>query len=407
MKRRYFDYAATTPLDTNVARAIRRVQRKVGNASSVHSFGRAAAQQLDAAREVVARFLEADFHDILFTSGATEANNIAIAGLIERFANKRPALVPHVITSTIEHSSVRETIAHLEREGRIEVTWVDVDADGLVAVQDIKAALRDTTVLVSVMYANNEIGTIQPIRKIGKMVAKANAAREREIMQRKTMGERDLSFGAFEKIYFHTDAVQAAAFLDMSVLRLHVDMLSFSAHKIYGPQGVGVLYVKAGTPLTALMHGRGQELSVRPGTYNLAGIVGCARACEVVMRRRDADVRRLTRLRDTLRELLTREFPDAVLNGSVEERLCNNLNISFLGHEQEVLVHQLDARGIAVSAGSACASGAVEVSHVMRALTDDAARSMSALRITMGRQTTMRDVRACVTALRQIVDKKR
>lgn len=391
----YLDYAATTPLDGRVLEKMNKFQSEIfGNPSSVHSFGREAAKALDKAREDVAKFLNADFHEIIFTSGATEANNLAIMGLIKKFVLKHQGQKKfHVITSAIEHSSVREAFKHMNEMGMAELTVIPVDESGIVNPDDVKEAIKENTILVSIMMVNNEIGTIQPIRKIGKIIQKLNEREDRSVHIKQSTGDKDAKFTVYDKIYFHTDAVQAANYLQIDVLNLHVDLLTISGHKIYGPKGVGALYVKTGTPVAEILYGGDQENSLRPGTHNLPAIVGLAEACNLITPElREQEANRISDLRNYLLSKLQKEIPGLVVNGNLEDRVPNNLNISILGKSGEMMLLNLDGKGIAVSTGSACASAAMEPSHVLTAMNLAEERVNSALRITFGRHTKKEDL---------------
>jgi len=404
MVRIYLDYAATTPVDPRITERMNEFYgASFGNASSVHSFGREAAVAVDRAREQVSKMINGSFHDIIFTSGATEANNLAILGLVKRFVIKNPGVRFHVITSSIEHSSVRECFAHIQEMNLADVTVIAVDSRGLVNPDDVKNALRDNTILVSIMFANNEIGTIQPLRKIGKIIKKFNERADRAVHVQQSNGDKAAKFTAYDRVYFHADAVQAANYLDLNVDFLHLDLLTLSAHKIYGPKGVGALYVRGGTPISKILYGGDQEFGLRAGTMNVPGIVGMGAACELLTPEfKAAESKRLLDLRNLLVEKLAEEIPEAVINGDLEERLPNNLNISIPGKSGEMMMLQLDQKGIAVSTGSACMAGAVSKSKVLIALGHTDSRVESALRITMGRGTTGEDIETLVSVLKSI-----
>lgn len=401
----YLDYAATTPVDTRVAARMNEFHADIfGNASSVHSFGREAAIAVDNAREQVSKLINGSFHDVIFTSGATEANNLAILGLLKRFVIKNPGKRFHVITSSIEHSSVRECFAHIKEMNLTDVTIIGVDHNGLVNPEDVKNALQDNTILVSIMYANNEVGTIQPIRKIGKIIEKFNDREDRLIHIKQSNGDKDAKFTAYDKIYFHTDAVQAANYLDLNVDYLHVDLLTLSGHKIYGPKGVGTLYVRGGTPISKILYGGDQEFGLRAGTMNVPAIVGMGIACEfLTLEFKESENKRLLEIRNYLWDKLQTDIPTVILNGDLVERLPNNLNFSIPGKSGEMLMFQLDQLDVAVSTGSACMAGAVEASKVLTAMNLQDDRINSALRITLGRQTTQQDIDAFVTCLKSII----
>jgi cysteine desulfurase len=398
MNKIYLDYAATTPLDHAVAEKMSSVP--FGNASSVHSFGRDALMVIDHARDGVAQFLGAQFNEVVFTSGATEANNIALMGLLLKFHARRPGQMFHIVTSRLEHASVRQVCEYIETRGLAEVTWLDADRSGVVSVDAVRGALKENTILVSLMYVNNETGAVNPIRDIGKMVKKVNEDREKEVMNRKSNGEK-LEWSAFDKLYFHTDAVQAANFQNMNVQQLHVDLLSLSGHKVYGPKGVGVLFVKEGTPVDSVQWGGDQEVSLRPGTLNTASIAGLGEALASIASIRESEASRLKELKEYMLHELT-HFGCEV-NGSLEGYSVHISNVYCPRHaEGQILVHQLDQRGIAVSVGSACSAGAVEPSQVIVAMYN-ADRASHSVRISLGRTTTQEDIDVLVSALSEVV----
>lgn len=383
-KRIYLDYAATTPLDPRVEKAMRPFLRECfGNPSSIHAEGLAAKKALNAARVVIARCLEAHAEEVVFTSGGTEANNLAIFGTLFRL-NLNLKKRTHVVATNIEHSSVLEPLKELERQGRAEVTYVPVEADGIVKPEKVIAAIKPNTVLVSVMYANNEIGTIQPIRKIGQRLVS---------IRHSTFSIHN---SPNEKRYpvFHSDACQAPLYLRCLVNALGVDFLSLDAHKIYGPKGVGALYVRRNTPLIPQLLGGGQERGMRATTENIPGIVGFAEALRHATAEREKESARLAVLRNLLySEVLKNIRIKCEVNGSMEagERLPNNLNISLPGVDTEFLTLQLDAAGIAVSTKSSCLKDEKE-SYVVAALGGGGKRARSTLRFTLGRHTTKADI---------------
>lgn len=370
----YLDYAATTPINREVLKAMRPYLKKdFGNPSSIHGFGQKALAAVDGARQKVADFLGCLSQEIVFTGSATEANNLAIFGLVKKGG--------HIITSGIEHHALFEPCQVLEKQG-VEVTYLPVDRQGLVKISDVGKAIKQNTVLVSIMYANNEIGTIQPIAEIAKILK--------------------------PKIYFHTDAVQAVNYLDCGVKKLGVDLLTMSSHKIYGPKGVGVLYVKKGTPLSPLIYGGDQENGLRSGTENVAGIVGLAAAIEGVQ---DPKIKiqsiKTRQLRDKLIKTVLKFIPDSRLNGSEVSRLSNNINFSFAGAEGEAIVIALDQKGIAVSTGSACSSKTLKPSHVLLALGLSEEQADCSLRISLGRNTTGEEISRFLKVLPGIVGRLR
>ncbi|HHW98792.1 MAG TPA: cysteine desulfurase NifS [Firmicutes bacterium] len=377
MRSVYLDHAATTPVHPEVIAAmLPYFNPTYGNASSVHGFGRKGRMAIDNARETLAKALGAQPNEIYFTSGGTESDNIALMGVAEAMANKGR----HIITSSIEHHAILDTCAHLAKQG-YEITYLPVDADGLVNPEDVKAAIRPDTILISIGHANNEMGAIQPIAEIGA-IAKAHG------------------------VYLHTDAVQSFGTLPVDVNDLQVDLLSLSGHKIYGPKGIGALYVRRGTRVRPIQFGGGQERKLRPGTENVPGIVGLAKAVELAMAEREEKVERITRLRDKLIDGLT-AVPDVTLNGHREKRLPGNVNISVKYVEGESLILSLDLRGIAVSSGSACTSGSLDPSHVLIAMGLDHLQAHGSLRLTLGRDTTEADIDYVLEVFPEVVARLR
>jgi cysteine desulfurase len=347
-----------------------------GNPSSVHSFGRDSRKAVDEAREKVATAIGADPREIFFTSGGTEADNIAIQGLaLARNKDGR-----HIITSKIEHHAVLDTCHFLESQG-YEVTYLPVDEHGLVSVADFEAALRPDTILATIMHANNEMGTIQPIKD---MAAIARA----------------------KKISFHTDAVQTVGSIPVDVKDLGVDMMSFSAHKFYGPKGIGVLYIKKGTRVKPLYHGGGQERKYRPGTENHVGIIGLAKALELATADLAERQAKISALRDKLAAGLL-ALPEVTLNGHPTQRLPGNVNVSVRYVEGESLILSLDMQGVAVSSGSACTSGSLEPSHVLLAMGLTHEQAHGSLRLTLGIDNTEADVDYVLSVMPAIVERLR
>lgn len=379
MTRVYLDHAATTPVDPEVAEAMARVLRDThGNPSSVYAEGRAARALVDTAREEVARALGAEPAEIVFTSGGTEADNLALRGTFAA----RKADGDGIVTTAIEHHAVLDTAHDLAARHRARITVLPVDRYGRVTAEQVEQALDARTVLVSVMHGNNEIGTLQPIAAIGR------ACRARGVT-------------------FHTDAVQTVGALPFDVASLPVDLVSVNAHKFYGPKGIGALYVRAGAKLATVQTGGGQERGRRTGTENVAGIVGLGVAMRLAQARRDAESARQARLRDRIIEGVVSRIADALLTGHPAERLPNNASFCFPGTQGEALVIALDLAGFAVSSGSACTSGSTEPSHVITALGIDRAVAQGSLRLTVGRATTDADVDALLEALPPIVSRLR
>ncbi len=371
----YLDHAATTPLHPLVEEAMLPFNRDIfGNPSSQHQAGRKARNALDQARDQVAAVLGAKSSEVFFTSGGTESNNLAVKGVARAMKKIDRG---HVLTTAIEHPSVLESCAFLEKEG-FEISRVLPDREGLIQKEAIVAGLRENTVLVSVMAANNEVGTLQPVALIGA------ACRERGIP-------------------FHVDAVQALGELDLSVARLNVDLLTLSAHKVYGPKGVGALFVRSGTLFQPNNHGGGQEGEKRAGTENVAGIVGLARALVEIQGEKSGEIRSL---RDFLLEGLL-EIPGCRLHGSREHRLANNVNVGFEGVGGENLFMALDLAGIAVSTGSACSSGAARASHVLLAMGYPSSRAREAIRLTLGRSTKKEELEEVLAKLKELLPRLR
>ncbi|MDP3794663.1 MAG: cysteine desulfurase family protein [bacterium] len=407
----YLDYAATTPCAAEVVEAMEPYWNKTyGNASSVHWFGQSAVRAIDRSRETLARFLGALPGEIYFTGSATEADNLAVYGAVlgvkkawpHAFGRERP----HVIVSAIEHEAVLEPCRRIQESGCAEVTYLRVGPEGVVNAGELRGALKPATVLVSIMYANSEIGTIQPVAEIGRLIREENELRAKAYQRARSRGERTPGSVSHVPIRFHSDAVQAAQFLDCNVEQCSLDLATLSAHKIYGPKGVGALYIRRGTPMAALVLGGGQERGLRSGTENVPAIVGFSRAVELVAERRGASARQIGALRDHLVDRVLGEIPGTALNGARIPRLPNNANIRFAGVEGEVLLVALDQEGVAVSTGSACASRSLTPSHVLAALGVDTRRSGS-LRFTLGRATTRGEIDATVAILKEAVEKLR
>ena len=376
----YFDHAGTTPMDERVLQAMLPYFTQLyGNASSVHTVGQEARYALDAARERVARVLNCRNREVVFTSGGTESDNSAIRGA----AYALEETGRHVITAAAEHHAVLHACQMLENRGW-EVTYLPVDDYGMVQPDRVYNAITDRTTVVSVMYANNEIGTVNPIPEISAAVRQKAQDLDRTIVM-------------------HTDAVQAAGFLDLDVRRLGVDMMSLSGHKFYGPKGVGVLFIRRGVPFLPLITGGGQERERRSGTENVAGIMGLSVALELADAERHAVSDHCRALRDRIIEEITRLIPDSILNGHPDDRLPNNVNFSFDGVEGESILLGLDLQGIAASSGSACSSGSLEPSHVLLALGQTADTARGSLRITLGKHNTDAEVDRLIDVLTALI----
>lgn len=372
---RYFDYAATTGVKEEVLKAmLPYFSIEYGNPSSIYGIGRKTKKAIEEAREKVAKAINAKSKEIYFTGCGSESDNLAIKGI----AHEARSRGSHIITTKIEHHAVLNTCKSLEREG-FQVTYLNVDENGLINLEELKSAITNNTILISVMTANNEIGTIQPIKEIGEIAKEKN-------------------------IYFHTDSVQAIGNLKMDVQDMNIDSLSLSAHKFYGPKGVGALYVKKGVPFRKLQDGGHQEKDKRAGTENVAGIVGLGKAIELAYSNLDEYNKKLTELRDYYISQIEARIPNAKVNGHRTKRLPGNANISFLNVDGGELLLKLDAQGICASSGSACNSGSGEPSHVLTAIGLKPELLNGSLRVTFGKDNTKEDVDFLVDNIERIVD---
>ncbi len=380
MKNRiYLDYAATSPMLPEVLEAMMPyLTGSFGNPSGVYATGREARKAVEQARRQAAEFLGAEPSEILFTSGGTESDNMAIRGAMLAAAEKGR----HLITDAIEHHAVLHTCEALEKQG-FEATYLQPDREGVIAPESVRKAIREDTVLISVMTVNNEIGTVEPVAEIGRIAREAG-------------------------VLFHTDAVQAAGMMRLDVRQTGADLMSLSAHKFHGPKGIGCLYVRRGTRLDGILSGGAQERGLRPGTENVAAIVGMGAAMEIARRDMDAALARIRRLRDRLITRVLSDVPDSFLNGpepdaAGEKRAANNAHFSFAGIDGEALLLRLDLAGIAASAGSACTAGSMEASHVLKAVGLDDGRIRSGIRLTLGRETTEEEIDQASAAIAAIV----
>ncbi|MFC2048387.1 cysteine desulfurase NifS [Chloroflexota bacterium] len=378
MGRIYLDYAATTPTHPEVVKAmLPYFSETFANPSSIYSCGQEAKEAIEAARANVARLIGARDEEIVFTSGGTEADNFALEGVA--FANESKG--NHIITTSIEHHAVLETCKFLEKRGFL-VTYLPVDEYGMVDPSQVKKTITSKTILISVMQANNEMGTIEPIAEIGKIAKEAG-------------------------VYFHTDAVQAIGHIPIDVNKLGVGLLSMSAHKLYGPKGMGALYIRKGTKLIPFMHGGEQERKRRASTENVPGIVGFGKAVELAQQEMDEEAGREARLRDQLIKGLLEQINHARLNGHPQKRLPNNVNMSFEFVEGESILLNLDLEGICVSTGSACSSSSTEPSYVLLAMGLPPEQAHSSLRLTLGKWTTEEDINRVLEVLPRIIAKLR
>lgn len=388
-KRIYLDNAATTPLDPRVKRVMEPYWEKIfGNPSGIYEEGRQAKQALEEARREVASFVNSSPDEIIFTGGGTESNNLAIFGVAG--SNAHGVLKPHIITTKIEHKSVLISCKELEKRG-FEVTYLSPNEDGLIDPDDLKKALKPETVLVSIIYANNEIGVVQSISEMTKVI---------KHFRKKFKNDKGLP-------YFHIDACQASGYLDMNVNNLGVDMLSANGSKVYGPKGIGFLYKRKGIKLKPIIYGGGQEKGLRSGTENIPAIVGLAEALKIAKEEGDKEVKRISKLRDELLTGILKNISRVFLNGHKTKRLVNNLNISVLGVEGESIVLYLDALGIAVSTGSACNSSDLEPSHVVNSLGKPVEFAHGSLRFSLGRYTTKEDINYVIKVFPDIIKKLR
>ncbi|WHE07980.1 cysteine desulfurase NifS [Thermoanaerobacterium thermosaccharolyticum] len=377
MNRIYLDNAATTPMKPEALNSMMPFfDNRFGNPSSLYSYGQEAKKAIEEARDRVAAAIGANADEIFFTSGGTESDNWALIGAAYALKNKGN----HIITTSIEHHAVLHTCQYLEKQG-FEITYLPVDEYGLVDPNDLKEAIKDNTILVSIMYANNEIGTIEPIEELAKV--------------------------AHEKgVLFHTDAVQAVGNVPIDLKKLDIDMLSISAHKIYGPKGVGALYIKKGVRIDSLIHGGAQERNRRAGTENVAGIVGFGTAIELITKNIDEHIKKLTRLRDKLIDGILK-IPYTRLNGHPNKRLPGNVNVSFEFVDGESLILSLDMEGICVSSGSACTAGSIDPSHVLLAIGLPEEIAHGSLRLTIGEENTEEEIDTVINKLPKIVDRLR
>jgi cysteine desulfurase len=398
MKRIYLDHGATTPVDKKVlAEIMPYFSEKYGNAMSVHGFGAEANEAMEKARKQTADFFGATPEEIVFTSGATESNNLTIKGVVAAYydKNKNTKIKPHIITTAFEHHCVLDSCKELEKEGLAEIAFIKPEKDGIISVSDIEKAIKSSTILVSVMYVNNEIGTVQPIAEIGKMI--------------KTRNDTSFTLHASRfPILFHTDATQAVNYFDCNVEKLGVDLLSMSAHKIYGPKGIGALYIRKNTLIKRVQDGGGQEFGKRAGTHNVPGIVGLGMAISMIKKQEMVKKNKeILELRNYLIKKVLKEISQTRLNGSQIKRSPNNTNFSFRNVEGESLLMMLDMEGIAVSTGSACTSGALEPSHVLMSLGLKPEDAHGSIRMTLGKHTTKKDIDYTVKKLKQSVEKIR
>ena len=409
MNKIYLDNSATTKPDQKVIEVMDRVQKEAwGNPSSIHSVGREAHDILDESRRTVAGFLNCQPEEIIFTSGGSESDNFAIRGIIEKQSSGEAAKQsrPHIITSAVEHHAVLHTVQELEKEGRIEATYIKPDSDGIISPEMVVKEIRDNTILVSLIYVNNETGVTTPIAEIGERITTYN-------LQLTTKKKS-------QRIFFHTDAVQAAEFMSMDVKKLGVDLLTLSGHKFHGPKGVGVLYVRKGVKLKPQITGGSHEFNIRAGTENVAAIAGLAAALSVILTSPSLSLERrgiepeddnykskVEHLRDKLENSLLKNIPNTQVNGSKEKRAPHISNISFINAEGEAIILNLDFVGIQVSSGSACTSRSLEPSHVLTAMGVPPEKAHGSIRFSLSRETTEEEVDYAIEVMPKIIKKLR
>lgn len=384
----YLDYAASTPVEGKVLKAMLPfLKGEFGNPSSSHQIGQVARAGVEAAREKVGAFLGCSANEVVFTSGATEANNLAIYGVLSKLSLERK---PHVITSAIEHESVLAPVQELEKKGLIEATYITVGKEGIVKSADVEKAIQKNTILVSIQYANSEVGTIQPIAEIGKILKRYNG--------------KDTA----RKLLFHTDAVQAANYLSCKVEKLGVHLLTISSHKVYGPKGTGALYIGGGVFVAPIIQGGGQEREIRSGTENVAGIVGMGEAiAELSSPKNAVQAVKIRQLRDWFLKEAEKKIPEIMVTGSLQSRLPNNAHLLMKGIEGKDVVLLLDQKGIASSTGSACSERSQEASHVLCAMGYSKREALGALRITLGKHTKKEDMVKTLKVLQSVVEQLR
>ena len=392
MKKVYLDYAATTPVHKKVKKAMEPYfSDNFANPATLHQFGQDAKIGLDKARKRVANFIGAKSKEVIFTSGGSESDNLALKGVFFKLTQNKD-FTPHIITSAIEHSAIINTCNFLKKRGA-KVSYIKPDKNGLINPDDIKKEINKNTTIVSIMHANNEVGTIEPIKEIGKIIA--NVKKNRQVNNNDT------------PIYFHTDAVQTLGHIPINIDDLGVDMLTLSAHKLYGPKGVGVLFVREGVELEPLIHAGEQERERRGSTHNTPGIIGLAKAIDIADSEMKEEKERLINLRNYFLQEIKNSIKRVQLNGHPNKRLPNNLNVTIKGVEGEALLMSLDEAGIAVSTGSACSSTRLIPSHVLMAMGMSHLRAHSSIRFSMGKYTKKKDIDYVVKQLKPIVKRLR
>ena len=417
----YLDHSATTPVDKKVIQTMQPYFADVfGNASSIHTFGQEAVAGVDQARKKMADFFNCQTKEIVFTSGATESNNLAINGIVravqKRYKKNKQKNKIHIITSIIEHDAILEPCLNLEREG-IEITYLPVESNGMVDLEKLKKAIKDNTVLITIMYVNSEVGIIQPLREIGKIIKKNNQKKLKDWQKAslKNRGEKPTP------ILFHTDATQGVNFLSCDIKYLHLDLLSMSGHKIYGPKGVGALFVREGAEIQGIQLGGHHENNLRSGTLNTTGIIGMGRAIELLNSKnkkanwkeydctdqQEKENQKIAQIRDLLIDGIIKNIPDTILNTDLKHATPAHAHFTFLGVEGESILISLDLEGIAVSTGSACASGSLKASHVLLAMGIKKEIAHNSIRFTLGKNTTKIEIKKVLEVLPKIIKRLR
>ena len=378
MGSKYFDHSATTKVKEKVLEAmLPYLKEEFGNPSSMYTSGRSAKRAIEAARKQVSELINAKPKEIIFTAGGSESDNTALFGIVKKYKEKGN----HIITSKIEHHAILNSCKRLKKDG-FEITYLNVNKDGIVDIEELKRVVNENTILISIMYANNEIGTIEPIKEICEIAKKHN-------------------------IIVHVDAVQACGNIPIDVKELGVDLLSISGHKLYGPKGIGALYIKEGVEIENLIYGGHQEKGLRAGTENVSGIVGFGKACEIAKLELSTHMKYLSKLRDYYISQVEKRIPDVILNGSREKRLPGNANFSFKNVDGGTILLKLDQKGISASSGSACSTGDPKPSHVLTAIGLDEVTAKSALRTTFGEDNTISDIDFLLNSLEDIVKELR
>lgn len=379
----YLDHSATTPVDPRVLKEMLPFfSEKFGNYSSLHGFGRESYFAVEKARKSISDHLGCSSEEVIFTSGATESNNLAIKGIVEAIQVKKTGKI-HVITTKTEHDAILEPCSQLEKKG-VDVTYLPVQKNGAVNLNDVINTIKENTVLISIIFVNNETGVINPIAEISKKVKKIN-----------------------KEIYIHTDATQALNFLPCNVKDLGVDMMSISGHKIYGPKGVGAFFIKKGTPIDPLQSGGHQERSIRSGTINVAGVVGMGKAVELIAKEQEKNNKKIEKIRNYFVKKVFEKIPNIILNTDLEKSVISHANFCFPGAEGEAILLSLDIEGVAVSTGSACASGSLEPSHVLLAMGIEKEVAHSSIRFTFGKSNTKEEADYVLGVLPGVIEKLR